>query len=310
MKLAAIAYFCYKRPIHTARTLQSLSRNDLADKSDLYIYCDGPKNIEDEQLVKKVHLVIKNIRGFKNIYIKKFRKNQGCRKAIIFGLKHTIKQNSKIIVVEDDVDTHTSFLRFMNDALKKYEDEETVFSVTGFAYPQLDLKKYSYDAFFYPRTCSYGWGSWKSRIDKIDWGLDDSLEIFHSKKMQKDFNKGGEDLYEMLLMQKSGKIDTWDISFTLSAFMNYGKTLYPTRSLINNIGFDGSGTHVKADNKYKNTLNFSYSKQSFRYPPPHFLMEKSKLYNQVFSIFKKNKLKQLLKKIKRKISSPNESTVN
>jgi len=41
----------------------------------------------------------------------------------------------------------------------------------------------------------------------------------------------------------NGKIDAWAIRWYLSTFILNGLTLYPKKSLVKNIGFDGSGTH-------------------------------------------------------------------
>lgn len=46
--LAPIILFVYNRPWHTVQTLEALSINYLADQSTLYIYCDGPKTLEED----------------------------------------------------------------------------------------------------------------------------------------------------------------------------------------------------------------------------------------------------------------------
>ena len=50
-QLAPLALFVYNRPQHTLRTLESLLQNELAPKSKLYIFSDGPKTAQDEQKV-------------------------------------------------------------------------------------------------------------------------------------------------------------------------------------------------------------------------------------------------------------------
>jgi hypothetical protein len=52
--------------------------------------------------------------------------------------------------------------------------------------------------------------------------------------------------FEMLEQQINGNIDSWAIRWYLSAFTINGMTLYPIRTLVKNIGFDGSGTHCGA----------------------------------------------------------------
>ncbi|GHT01426.1 hypothetical protein AGMMS50276_29410 [Synergistales bacterium] len=42
--LAPIAFFVYKRPDHAKKALEALAANDLASKSDLFIFSDGPKD--------------------------------------------------------------------------------------------------------------------------------------------------------------------------------------------------------------------------------------------------------------------------
>jgi hypothetical protein len=47
--------------------------------------------------------------------------------------------------------------------------------------------------------------------------------------------------YEMLRRQVTGQLDSWGIRWYLTVFMLEGLTLYPERTLVQNIGFDGSG---------------------------------------------------------------------
>ena len=52
--LAPIILFVYNRPWHTEETLESLMKNELADQSTLYIYCDGPKKNAAEEDFKNI----------------------------------------------------------------------------------------------------------------------------------------------------------------------------------------------------------------------------------------------------------------
>ena len=55
MALAPIALFVYNRPDHTRRTLEALSRNELADQSHLFIFADGPKqNVSEDEILKGI----------------------------------------------------------------------------------------------------------------------------------------------------------------------------------------------------------------------------------------------------------------
>ena len=49
--------------------------------------------------------------------------------------------------------------------------------------------------------------------------------------------------FRMLQAQQSGKIDSWAIRWYLSVFLRDGLALYPRKSLVRNIGFDGTGVN-------------------------------------------------------------------
>ena len=61
---APIILFVYNRPRHTQQTVEALKRNELASKSELYIYSDGPKNDKAIENVAEVREYIKTIEGF------------------------------------------------------------------------------------------------------------------------------------------------------------------------------------------------------------------------------------------------------
>jgi len=58
----------------------------------------------------------------------------------------------------------------------------------------------------------------------------------------------------MLKDQISGLVDSWAIRWHASAFINNKLTLYPGKSLVENIGFDNSGTNSSSSNKYNSPL--------------------------------------------------------
>jgi hypothetical protein len=64
------------------------------------------------------------------------------------------------------------------------------------------------------------------------------------RKLEKAFDINGSYSYtKMLEDQIKGKINSWAIRWYASAFLNDKLTLYPGKSLVNNIGNDSSGVH-------------------------------------------------------------------
>jgi hypothetical protein len=59
--------------------------------------------------------------------------------------------------------------------------------------------------------------------------------------MKKAFNRGGDDVFDLLDGLKTGKLNIWSIQFTLAHFANHAVTISPLVSYVDNLGLDGSG---------------------------------------------------------------------
>jgi hypothetical protein len=158
-------------------------------------------------------------------------------------------------------------------------------------------KEYKYDIYFSHRAGSCGWATWKERWENTDWEVKDYKEFLKNRQLQGEFNKGGDDMADMLNNQMEGKIDSWAIRWCYTLFKKNAYCIYPTKSYIENIGFDGSGVHSR---KTK-----SYSQKSLNYkgvpicPPGVSLDEEIGIAFK--KVFKKSKLKKILLKLRKMI---------
>ena len=255
MSLAPIILFVYKRPYHTKRTVELLKNNIHANESELYIYSDAAKSSEEKEKVLEVRKYIANITGFKKKYIINREENYGLSKSIISGVSDVIEIHKKVIVLEDDILTARDFLKFINEALKFYQDNVNIFSISGYTFPIKIPNYYDNDIFIIPRVSSWGWGTWIDRWKKVDWNINDFNFFKDNRKIQKEFNIGGEDLTSMLLAQRYGYIDSWAIRWNYAQYKNDAVSLFPVKSKIQNIGFDNSGTHIFRKNKFSTNFN-------------------------------------------------------
>ncbi len=240
--LSPIVLFVYNRPFHTKQTILALKQNELADSSDLIIYSDGPKNEKSVQKVKEVREYIKTVTGFKSILIHKSEKNNGLANSIIKGITKTLSTYAKTIVLEDDLITSRHFLQYMNEALLQYENEEKVMQVSGFSFSN-DIS-FENDSFFLSFTTSWGWATWKRAWEYFDPSMKGYELVKRDKKLRDRFNlNGAYNYFNLLELYKKGKIDSWAIRWYLSVFLHNGLTLYPKKTMVANIGFDGSGAN-------------------------------------------------------------------
>lgn len=238
---APIAFFVYKRPGHAKRALEALMENKEFMKSPAYIFCDGPKTPKDEEMVRATRAVIRS--GSRaNATVVERDKNLGLANSIITGVTELCGRHGRVIVVEDDLIVSPFFLDYMNRALDIYRDEERVMQVSGHMYPvELSAKT---DAVFLPFTTTWGWATWERAWRHFEPDMTGYERLKKNRALRRKFDLGGSYPYfRMLEMQMRGGVDSWGIRWYLSVFMAGGLTLYPVRSLVENNGFDGSGTH-------------------------------------------------------------------
>jgi len=244
---APIILFTYNRSWHTRQTVEALQRNDLAKESELFIYSDGPKSEADKKSVAEVREYVKSIDGFKQIKLIERESNMGLAKSIIAGVSEILDKYGRIIVLEDDLITSPYFLEYMNNALSLYENNEKVMQISGHMFP-VELNADA-DAVFLPFTTSWGWATWKRAWVHFDADMTGYEKLKSDKALRKKFDlDGGYPYFEMLEHQREGRVDSWAICWYLSVFMKDGLTLFPRETLVQNIGFDGSGTHTDGIN--------------------------------------------------------------
>lgn len=254
MALAPIILFTYNRPKHTRMTLEALKNNHLSNRSELYLFSDGYRNEDDREDVMKVRELIRSTEGFGKIHIREQSTNMGLAKNIIEGVSRIVSEYGKVIVLEDDLITSPYFLTFMNEALERYENEEKIAHLHGFCYPLQNLP----DAFLIKWTGSWGWGTWKRAWNFFNPDGEALLSEIISRKMSREFDFNGNYPYtRMLRRQVHKKNDSWAIRWNASLFLNDLLSLNAGKSLVQNIGFDGSGRHSGSDEIYTTPLHLA-----------------------------------------------------
>jgi hypothetical protein len=239
MKVGTIL-LTYARPKHTKQVLDAL-RNNTVLPEKLYIFQDGEKETTNHEDWCAVRKYINSIDWcWSKVIFSEY--NKGLASSVVDAINYVLIENDAVIVLEDDCVPHKLFMEYMYLALEKYCDVKDIYHVSGSAWDN-DVKDNGYDAYFMGRIHSCGWATWKDRweyysvdytlLKKIrkDAGLNEHLEIW------------GPDLENMLVGNICGINDSWAIFWDLTVMSRLGKVLCPYKSLITNIGYDGSGVH-------------------------------------------------------------------
>lgn len=261
---APVILFTYNRPEHTARALKSLAAADMAKTTELFIFCDGAKDTpgDAERTAQVRQLCHDEAKGFASTNVIERDRNMGLAANIIDGVGMVIKNCGRAIVLEDDLSVSPFFLRYMNAALDYYEGRG-VFSVSGYS-PDIDIPKdYSASTYMMHRNCSWGWATWRSQWEKVDWEIPTFDTFIRDSRRRSAFNECGNDLSPMLLRWKIGEISSWSIRFCYAAFLRGEPTVYPRKSLVRNGGADGSGTNMRLSHRYDAPLAANVGLQNF-----------------------------------------------
>jgi hypothetical protein len=247
-KLAPIALFVYNRPDHTRRTLIHLQKNVLADESRLYIFCDAPKTEADRANVDEVRQVAKETTGFKSVKVILRDHNLGLAESIISGVTQLVYEYGKVIVFEDDLLSSPYTLQYFNEALTLYANQPKVMHIGAYMYnlKEKDLP----ESFFYRAASSWGWATWAHSWDSFEPDIDKLIAQFDTLKILRFSIEGKMNFWKQIQEFKAGKNNSWAIRWYASIFLKGGLTLNPSRSLVNNIGHDGTGVHSNKENMY------------------------------------------------------------
>ena len=261
--LAPIVLFVYNRPDHTQQTLDTLAKNDLAQDSVLYVFCDGAKPNSSQNQLEKIaetreiiksekQKIIEGKGNFKELIIKEQTQNIGLADSIVGGVSQVIEKYGKVIVLEDDIVTSKGFLKFMNESLDIYENEEKVTHISGYMYPiNFESINSEEQTFFYPSTSCWGWATWQRAWKHFNPNTEELLNQLQEKKQLKKFNLDNTYRFSyQLTLNIEGKIRTWAIKWYASSFLQNGLALHPKKSLVQNIGSDNTGDNSPKTNYF------------------------------------------------------------
>ena len=248
MTLSPVVVFVYNRPEHTQKTFAALARNSQAEDTVLYVFSDGPKSALDEEKVESVRACIKNLAGFKKVILRLEKDNLGLATSITNGVTQVIGEHGRVIVLEDDLVTSPYFLPYMNQALEHYEAVDRVMHVGGYMYP-IDTRGLP-GIFLNRHVSSWGWGTWSRAWQMFEPSVESLACCFDDEKRLYLNLDGAYDFWSHLEKNLIGELNTWAIRWYASVLLNEGLGLYPSASLVKNIGIDGSGAHCGRTSKY------------------------------------------------------------
>ena len=258
MTYAPIALFTYNRADHTQKAIESLLLNAESKESDLFIFSDGPKNEKAVDGVKRnreyIH-EIKKLEGiaFKSVTLIEREKNWGLANSLIAGITDVINQYGKIIVVEDDLILSPFFLKFMNEGLEKYNDEDRVGAISAYIYSDLNNLP---NTFFLRHFHCWGWATWRRAWQHMDMSMEGINKVSVWYMIRRiGILPGIFKYYRTLHKYKHiAQYSAWAARWDLSILVRDGIGICPGVNLSENIGMAEGEHYSDADSKRPEAL--------------------------------------------------------
>lgn len=247
---APVAIVTLNRQEHLQKCVESLAACKYADRTELFIALDFPKFDRHRPGYEKVKTYLPAITGFKQVHIIEREENYGPVRNNFSLREEVYARFDRMIGTEDDNVFASSFLEYMNLALERYKDREDIWAVTGYN-DWVKLPDWHKDS-VYLRTgsCMWGVGLWKHKYDQVDWSMDRFVEWMSKPKHIRYIKKYHLKALPQLLRMKEQKNFQGD-GFLFMYLLNSGmKSVYPSLSLVRNIGHDGTGLHCGENESY------------------------------------------------------------
>ncbi len=239
-----ILFLVFNRPDNTKEVFEAIKQTK---PQKLYIAADGPRQNKkgENELVNIVRKIVTQIDWPCELNTLFRDHNLGCKFAVSDAITWFFNQEDYGIILEDDCLPSSTFFRFCEEMLLKYEHNDKIMAISGTNITQNECLNSSY--FFSKYALMWGWASWARAWKKYDVEMK-SLPDFFNKDGLNKLNLGGKPFIKtwtsLLNRTYREEIDTWDYQWIYCCWLNNGLTIVPSVNLIKNIGFSSDATHT------------------------------------------------------------------
>lgn len=240
----AVLMLVFNRPTTTAKVLQAVRQ---ARPPRLYVAADGPRrgNLNDELQSNLVRQLFDSVDWPCKVHTRFSSQNLGCRVAVSSSIAWFFQNEEQGIILEDDTLPSEGFFEFCDEMLRRYKDDERIFSISGSSLVQPWFKSsctYVYSKY----ACVWGWASWRRAWNRYEESISDWPKIKADKDPLPSMPTGFARRYWSLVFDlvHSRSIGTWDHQWVYAHWKHSGLSVLPANNMILNLGFGDGATHT------------------------------------------------------------------
>lgn len=234
---------------------QTFAKVRMVQPPHLYIAVDGPRPDHDGEYekVKECQSFAKKVDWPCEVHTLFREENVGCGRGPAEAISWAFESTERLIILEDDCVASTSFFRFCDEMLERYNNDERVWLISGRSHQSKSkyFNRQDYIFSHYAHTC--GWATWKQCWNQFDIMMSDApqfLEMGGALNVLASKEQG--EYYNRRFLQTFKHIDkevthSWDFQWVYAYMKNGGLGVVPCKNLIKNIG--AYGTHTSKESK-------------------------------------------------------------
>jgi hypothetical protein len=240
----AVLFLVFNRLDTTKQVFEAIRQ---AKPPRIYIAADGAR-VDKEGETEKVQAVrdyvMANIDWECDVKTLFREQNLGCKYAVSGAITWFFDQEEQGIILEDDCLPSQSFFWFCEALLEKYNNDDSVYSISGDGRATTNISMVG-DYAFTKYALVWGWASWarvwrKYDVEILDWP-EQKKDVINNISRHKDTKR-----YWRVTLSKlfDRKINTWDYQLSYLLLSNHAHCILPSVNLITNIGFGSEATHT------------------------------------------------------------------
>ena len=216
----------------------------------VYILADEGRNEKEIEQAHECRKTVESLINWDCEVVKNYaEENRGVYRNIGEGAKWVFEREEKAIFLEDDNLPETSFFRYADEMLEKYETAPEVLWICGTNYVTDMNGKESYAFTHHLLPC--GWASWSTKFLKY---YDGELSTFRDEAHKRKFYSSYSNRWlaqwqyqsvrnEVERHERTGRFISWDYQMLWSVRSNGLYGVVPLRNQITNIGVDEFSIH-------------------------------------------------------------------
>ena len=241
-----VVLIAFNRPDTTRQVLDAVRK---VRPKRLFLVADGPRSgyASDQDLCDETREILSQVDWDCEVSRRYSSDNKGLTRSVGEGLSWVFSQCHRAIVLEDDCVANSSFFRFCDELLARYQDDERIMSISGNNH--IDNRARFSHSYYFSRYCHvWGWATWArawrhydASLERWPYALENGLlaDILGSQRAV--------DYWTYTLSNNARTRHTWDYSWLFSCWMQNGLSIIPRVNLVTNVGFGAQATHTKCE---------------------------------------------------------------